>query len=73
MTDDLIPVYTIISLRHSINRMLFQSFDEIKLLYPTQRVEEGKIFLTRPSVSPSVLFFVNATSLKSHKEFRETL
>ena len=32
------------------------------LLYPTQRVAEGIMFLTRPSVSPA--FYVSATPLK---------
>ena len=33
------------------------------LLYPTQRVAEGIMSLTRPSVSPSVLFFLLAELL----------
>ena len=56
------------------------------LLYPTQRVAEGIMFLTRPSVSqsvsksvsqsvsPSVLFFLLAQLLWNRStEFRETL
>ena len=47
-------------------------------LYPTQRVAEGIMFLTRPSVSqsvsPSVLFFLLAQLLWNRStEFRETL
>ena len=48
------------------------------LLYPTQRVAEGIMFLTRPSVSqsvtPSVLFVLLAQRLWNRSaEFRETL
>ena len=47
-------------------------------LYPTQRVAEGIMFLTRPSVSqsvsPSVLFFLSVQLLWNRStEFRETL
>ena len=40
----------------------------VKYLYPTQRVAEGIMFLTRPSVSQSVspVFLVSATPLKPH-------
>ena len=56
------------------NFLLFMLFIERKkiqyFLYPTQRVAEGIMFLTRPSVSQSVsqsvspVFLVSATPLK---------
>ena len=36
---------------------------QVQLLYPTQRVAEEIIFLTHPSVSPSVPFFLLAQLL----------
>ena len=46
----------------------------MELLYPTQRVAEGIMFWTRPSVSPSVLFFLLAHLVWNRStELRETL
>ena len=57
---------------HDISRPI--SYEKVRYLYPTQRVAEGIMFLTRPSVSKSVsqsvsqsvspVFLVSATPLK---------
>ena len=46
---------------HDISRPI--SYEKVRYLYPTQRVAEGIMFLTRPSVSQSVLFFLLAQLL----------
>ena len=45
-----------------VESMKAHQVSEPHLLYPTQRVAEGIMFLTRPSVSP--VFLVSATPLK---------
>ena len=50
------------------------TFIDWSKLYPTQRVAEDVMFLTRQSVSPSVLFFLSVQLLWNRwTEFCETL
>ena len=52
--DAAVKVYALIKGDSKIITGLEKSFWFIFLLYPTQRVAEGIMFLTRPSVSQSV-------------------
>ena len=67
---------------HRTSFKLGTNYSWVQLLYPTQLVAEGIMFLTRPSVSqsvcqsvsPSVLFFLSAQLLWNRStEFREIL